>query len=232
MGRKKEFRWRWRVAAFALLVATLGAIYAWWEAQHWTPSREAYPVQGVFVSVADGELDFRALAATGASFAYIEASEGERGRDPMLGANLRALAESGMPFGVVHGYNPCIAADRQAGNFVTIVPRDASMLPPVIALDALASDCADPVSEAAVESELTTFLNQVEGHTGQRVILKVSQPFEKHYGISSQIERDLWLERAWLEPEYAGRPWTLWTANPALWTDVTSDPVRWVVAQP
>jgi len=41
MGRKKVFRWRWRIAAFVLLAAALGAIYAWWEAQHWTPSREA-----------------------------------------------------------------------------------------------------------------------------------------------------------------------------------------------
>ncbi len=232
MGRRQAFRWRWRIAALLLLVAAVGAIYAWWQAQHWMPPRDAYPVQGVLVGAGDGEVDFRALSATGANFAYVEASEGESGRDPMLGANLRALAETEMPYGVVHAYNPCIAAERQAGNFVTIVPRDASMLPPVIALEMLASDCPDPLAEAAVESELTTFLNQVEAHTGQRAILKVSASFEERHGIASRIERDLWLERAWLEPEYAGRPWTLWTANPALWTDVTSDPVRWVVAQP
>lgn len=232
MGRKRAFPWRWRIVALLLLVAAVGGIYAWWEAQHWAPARDAYPVQGVLIGASDGEVDFRALAATGANFTYIEASEGESGRDPMLGANLRALAETDLPYGVVHAYNPCIAAERQAANFVTIVPRDASMLPPVIALDALATGCADPVSEAAVESELTTFLNQVEAHTGQRAILQISAEFDDHYAIASRVERDLWLERAWLEPEYAGRPWTLWTANPGLWSDVTNDPVRWVVAQP
>lgn len=232
MGRKRAFPWRWRIAAFFVLLAALAGIYAWWEAQHWVPSREAYPVQGVLIGARDGAVDFRALEATNASFAYIEASEGESGRDPMLGDNLRALSETRLPHGVVHAYDPCIPAERQAANFVTIVPRDATMLPPVIALEKLANDCADPVSEAGVESELTTFLNQVESHTGQRAILKLSADFEAAYRIASRIERDLWLARAWLEPEYAGRPWTLWTANPALWSDVTTNPVRWVVAQP
>ena len=232
MGRKKAHSWRWRILGFVVLVAAASGIFLWWQAQHFIPSRDAYPVQGALIGAQDGEVEFRALAASGASFAYIEASEGESGRDAMLGENLRALAEAELPFGVVHTYNPCIPAERQAANFVTIVPRDSSMLPPVIALSALAVDCADPVSEAAVESELTTFLNQVEAHTGERAILQLSEGFEARYAIASKVDRDLWLERAWFEPEYAGRPWTLWTANPALWSDVTSDPVRWVVAQP
>lgn len=236
MGRKKAFRWRSRVAAALLLAAVLGGAWTWWQAQHWTPSREQYPMQGVLLGAADGAVDFRALAAVGVNFVYLEASQGANGRDAMFADNLAALATSRMPYGVVHEYDPCVPAERQAANFVTIVPRVSregphAMLPPVIALDKPASACGDPAIENGVEAELTTFLNQVEGHSGQPAILRLSPRFEEQYHVAARIERNLWLERGWLEPEYAGRPFTLWTANPQLATEVTEHPVRWVVAQ-
>ena len=188
-------------------------------------------MQGVLLGAADGPVDFRALAAIGANFVYLEASQGAAGRDGAFAANLAALSGGPLPFGVVHEFDPCVPAERQVANFVTIVPRSAAMLPPVIALDKPASACGDPAIENGVEAELTTFLNQVEGHSGQAAILRLSRDFEAQYHVASRIERNLWLERGWLEPEYAGRPFTLWTANPQLATEVTEHPVRWVVAQ-
>jgi lysozyme len=232
MGRKRALSWRTRIAAAVLLLALAGGVWLWWTAQHWTPSRDDFPTQGVLVGAADGPVDFRALAAVGAQFAYIEASKGERERDAMLAENLRGLTAADLPYGVVHAYDPCLPAERQAGNFVTIVPRDAAMLPPVIALETTAAQCADPVTEAGVESELTTFLNQVESHMGQAAILKLGEEFQQRHPIAARIERNLWLDRAFFQPEYAGRPFTLWTANPRLWSEVTSQPVRWVVVQP
>ena len=109
---------------------------------------------------------------------------------------------------------------------MTIVPRDPSLLPPVIALSKLASACSDPVIEAAVESESTTFINQVENHAGQPVVLMITPGFEAADLLAARIERNLWLERDWFEPDYAGRPWTLWTANSQLRNDATNEPLR------
>jgi lysozyme len=186
----------------------------------------------VLVGAEDGEADFNALRAIGADFAYLEASDGASARDSRFAANLAAVRASGLQFGAVHAYDPCVPAERQAANFVTIVPRDESLLPPAIALDKLADGCPDRVSEAAVESELTTFLNQVEGHVGRPAVLKVAPAFEERYHIAGRVERNLWLERDWLQPDYAGRPWTLWTANSSLRTEAGPEPVRWVVLQP
>ncbi len=232
MGRKKAFGWRWRIAAILLLGVLAGLGYAWWQAQHWTPPREDYPTQGVLIGADDGEVDFAALAAVGANFAYVEASSGESGRDAYLGPNLRGLSAGNLPYGVVHHYDPCISAERQAANFVTIVPRGAGTLPPVIALKRLANDCDERMLEAAVESELTTFLNQIEGHAEQAAILMLEPEFQAEYAIASRIDRTLWLTDPFIEPTYAGRPWTLWTANDRLSTEGASRPVRWVVAQP
>ena len=232
MGRKRAFPWRWRIAAFVLLAAACGGAWAWWQARHWTPPRAEYPMQGALVGAVDGPADFAALQAIGADFVYIEASDGARARDRQFAANLRRVRESGLRHGVVHAYDPCVSAERQAANFVTVVPRDENLLPPAIELSRLAVDCADPVSEAAVESELTTFLNQIEGHVGRPAVLKIASEFEERYGIASRVERNLWVERDWVQPDYAGRPWTLWTANSALRTEASDGPLRWVVLQP
>ncbi len=232
MGKKKKspLRFWFNALLLAGLVAIAGVL--WWQAQHWAPPRSEFPTQGVLTGEAEGVVDLSALRTARADFVYLEASGGAHRRDAVFGRNLAALADTGIPHGAVHEYDPCIPAERQAANFVTIVPRDPDLLPPAIALAKPASACGDPVLEAALESELTTFINQVEGHAGQPVVLKVTAEFEAQYGIAARIERNLWLERNWLQPDYGGRPWTLWTANANLTNPANGEPMRWVVLQP
>jgi lysozyme len=232
MGRKRAISWRWRIAGAVVLLALVASGLAWWQFAHWRPDPRAFPVQGAEIGAADGGVDFRSLKAVGARFAYLDASDGASARDPAFSANLAAARAAGLQVGAVHRYDPCVPADRQAANFVTIVPRDAAMLPPAIELDRLAEACANPMSEAAVESELTTFLNEIEGHAGKPAVLKISKPFQARYPIAGRIERNLWLTRDWLQPDYAGRPWTLWTANGAYRSPASEGPLRWVVLQP
>jgi lysozyme len=231
VGRKRAISWRWRIIAALGLFALAGGVWLWWDQQHWAPSRGEYDVQGAVIGARDGPVDFRALRAVGADFAYLEASSGAERRDAAFARNFEAALTAGIALGAIHRYDPCVPADRQAANFVTIVPRDETMLPPVIALEGTADDCESRVSEGAVESELTTFLNQVEGHVGKPAILKLSPEFEARYGISARTERELWLARSRFEPDYAGRPWFLWTANSARITGASDAPLRWVVAR-
>lgn len=237
MGRKKAFRTRWRVLAGVVLLALIGCAYGWWQFVHWTPPRDAWPVQGVIIGAGDvpsGEdgANFAAFKAIGADFAYLEASYGARSRDSAFARNLAAVRSSGLQFGAIHHYDPCIPAGPQAANFVTVVPRNDSLLPPVIELHETADSCENRVSDGGVESELTTFINQVEGHTGKPSLLKISADFEARHHLASAIERNLWLTRDGFQPDYAGRPWTLWTANAMLRTQASGTPVRWVVVQP
>ena len=205
MGRKRAFSWR-TLAALVLLSCSVRGM-ARWQSRHWAPPRDGFR-QGVLFARARAS-GFRALRASAPICLFTQRQRA--GRDARFAANIQAVRDSGLSFGAVHAYDPCVPAERQAANFVTIVPRDATLLPPAIALEKLADGCPDPVSEAAVESELTTFLNQVEGHVGKPAVLKVAPGFEARYHIAGRIERNLWLERDWWQPDYAGRPWTLWT---------------------
>jgi lysozyme len=225
-------RLRLRLLGALLLLVLAGGTWGWWHLRHWQPDRASFPVQGVEVGARDGRIDWRALKAIGADFAYIDASASAFARDPAFARNLEEAREVGLQAGAVHRYDPCQPADRQAGNFVTTVPRDAGMLPPAVELDMAGDDCPVPASEASIQSELTTFLNQVETHTGKPVIIKLSRSFQDRYAIAAAIDRNLWLSGDRLEPDYADRPWTMWTANGTLAMEAEPQPLRWVVVQP
>lgn len=221
-----------RILGALLLVAMIGGGWGWWHLHHWLPERTIYPTQGVEIGVDDGPVNWQSIKAIGADFAYIDASASAFARDPRFVENFEAARGAGMQVGAVHRYDPCQPAEKQAANFVTTVPRDPDLLPPAVELDMLADNCPVRVSDAKVESELMTFLNQVETHTGKPVILKVTRQFESRYEIASKLDRNLWLVRDRFLPDYAGRPWTLWTANSSLANEIAQDDLRWVVVQP
>lgn len=231
---KKAVRRRWRLAAILLLaLAVAGAALWWhWHARQWRPAETRYPEQGVLVGEGDGVVHFDIVKGLGGGFAYLEASRGANGRDKSFIANLEAARREGLAVGAVHVFDPCTSADRQSANFVIAVPRDRKLLPPAILMETTAEFCPQPVSEAAIQSELMTLVNQIETHAGKPAILAPSAEFERRYRAGGRIERKLWLTRAYAEPTYAGRPWTLWTANPHLKTEAAGHTLRWVVARP
>lgn len=233
-GRKGGKRWGWRMPLLVALLVAGGAAAGWWQwhSRHWRPSEARYPEQGVLVGEGDGRVSFEVVKGLGAGFAYLEASRGAKGRDQSFIANLAAARGAGLAVGAVHIFDPCTSADAQSANFVIAVPRDAKLLPPAILMDGDAAFCPEPVSEAAIQSELMTLVNQIEAHAGKPAILAPSAEFERHYRAGGRIERNLWLTRSMAEPSYAGRPWTLWTANEALQTEAAEKPLRWVVARP
>lgn len=230
--RKGESRWLWRGLGVLVLAGVVAGGWLWWDLRGWRPLESEYPDQGVEVSAAAGEVNFRTIAAIGGSFAYLDASGGSAGKDAAFVRNLASAREAGLQVGALHRFDPCEMADGQSANFVTIVPRSRDMLPPAIALIDAADNCPQPVSEAAVESELMTLINQVERHSGKPAILKVSPEFEAAYGISAKLERQLWVVRTRFEPGYTVRPWMLWSANEGLVTEAASEPLEWIVARP
>ena len=231
MARARTRHWRLRLIGAVMLLAIVLGLWGWWDLRHWRPSRLEFPMQGVEVSSAHGAINWKALKATGANFAYLDASASAFARDPAFVTNLEEARAAKLQVGAVHRYDPCQPAQSQAANFATVVPRDARMLPPAVDLDMLADECPIKVSDAAVESELMTFLNQIETHTGKATILKISSAFEDRYHLASAIDRNVWLVRNRFQPDYAGRPWTMWSASSMYDSEAAETPLNWVVVQ-
>lgn len=219
----------WRYAAIALALA-LGAFVLWRVILGWAPSRDDYPVQGIVADARHGKLDWPMLAATGVDFAYILATDGSKNRDPRFATNMAGAREAGVRFGPLHRYDLCRLASDQATRFITTVPRTDTALPAAVEFG-FSEKCASKPDRALVLSEVATFLSQIEAHLGKPAILKVSQEFEDQYKLSASIDRTVWLEKTWLLPDYAARPWVMWTANPERRIDGVDEPVQWVVVR-
>lgn len=227
MAGGKSRYYRWGAIALALL---LGVFVAWNYVRGWAPSRDEFAMQGIVVSAANGKPEWARLGATGVDFAYITAVEGAKGRDAQFQANLEGVQEAGIRYGALHHFDICRLASDQATLFITSVPRNEKALPPAVQID-FSETCKSRPNRALILSELATFLNLIEAHSGSPAILLLSPEFEEEYRVSSAIDRTVWLEGNWFLPDYSVRPWVMWTANSARRLDGIEGPVRWVVVR-
>lgn len=231
-SRRAPRRWMWRLAALAGLFGLAFAAWLWWDMRDWRPDPALYPEQGALVPAGTATVRFETLKAIGSQFVYLPLAQGAGSEAPGGFADrFDAARKAGLKVGVVLPFDPCQRADAQSGVFAQMVPRDGALLPPAISLEEPADSCDPRVSDAAVESELMTLINQIELHAGKPVILKLSPAFQDRHKTATALSRDLWLARDRARPDYAGRPWLLWSANSARVTEASEEPVEWVVVQ-
>lgn len=220
-----------RLAALAVLIGGVFVVWLWWDMRSWRPDETTFPEQGAVIASNAGAVRFATVKAVGGAFAYLELPDEAGSPDPGFASRLAAARETGLKVGVIHVFDPCRSADEQSAFFSRMVPRDTGWLPPAIALTRLGDACPLPVSDAAVESELVTLINQIETHAGKPVILKLARSFQARHRSAQALERDLWLMRDRAQPDYAGRPWLLWSANSSLESEASEEPIEWAVVQ-
>lgn len=220
-----------RLLAGGLLCLVLVAAALWWAAGRWGPSRDNYPVQGMAVSADNGDIDWLTLRSGGADFVYIQATAGDRERDAAFAANWAGARSIGLRYGAIHRFSLCRPASEQARLFIASVPRDNAALPPVVALDFDAGCPARP-NRGVVLSELNTFLNEIEAHSGKPAVLRISARYDKAYDVSGGVNRTVWLVANFFAPDYAAHPWVMWTANDWRQVKGADGRVGWTVVRP
>lgn len=220
-----------RIAVIILIALALAAGIGWNLWTRWVPSRTDFPTQGISVSAAQGEIDWGSVRAQGADFAYIRAASGTGYRDARFAANWAGAKRAGLRFGAEIIFDPCKAASEQATLFIATVPRDNASLPPAIRLDTEAK-CEPLPTRDHVLSELNTLIVLIESHSGKAALIHPSRAFEARYDIARSINRTLWLDSNGLKPDYAARPWVMWTANDDYLIEGVAGPVAWNVVAP
>lgn len=221
---------RWTAAV--LTAAILLSVAVWLYASNWRPSESTWPRQGIDVSHHQGLIDWDAVARSAqVDFAYIKASEGGDHRDPMFGVNWQGAGKAGIARGAYHFYTLCKSGVEQAANFIGAVPGDGNMLAPAIDLE-FGGNCGDRPDPEVLIAELKAFIRIVEGRYRQPVILYLTREFDAGYGISSQIERRLWLRSIIREPDWGARPWAIWQASSFRSVPGIHGGVDWNVARP
>jgi lysozyme len=231
MGRGMAGLKQMNARKIAVAVAAVLVIFVLWRVvTGWAPSKADYPSQGVALDEGNGTPFWPTLAATGVDFAYLTATVGDKKRDKEFATSLAAARDAGIRVGAIHRFDICRLASDQATLFITTVPRYDNSLPPVVEMG-FSDTCKGRPDRALILSELATFLSQIEAHSGSPGIVMISDDFEQQYQVTGAIDRNVWLERAWLLPDYAAKPWVMWTANPSRRMSGLNGPVRWAVVR-
>ncbi len=173
-----------------------------------------YMVHGVDVSKWQGDVDWNAVRTSGASFAFIKATEGADHSDDMFLANWRAAAAAGMPRGAYHFYYFCRTANEQAAWFIRNVPKERGSLPPVLDMEwnHQSRTCPQRPAPQVVRAEMDAYLNAVERHYGRRPVIYVTPDFYAENELWRMAGEAFWLRSVANHPSvvYPGQDWHFW----------------------
>ena len=170
------------------------------------PSAQA--VEGMDVSVFQGEVDFAAARRDGIESVYIRASYGPGGVDARFIQNCAAAEAAGLPFGLYHyleAQDP-EGARREADNFVSLLRTQNYACRPALDFENYRGLDSRQATAAAL-----AFLERVEELTGQTPMI-----YADGYAASAKLEEavaayPLWLAQWDVEaPSLAGTPWQDW----------------------
>jgi len=107
-----------RLAGAAVVGVLLGALLAAPAEATPRPRPLGYPVSGIDVSAFQGTIDWAAVAANGARFAYIRASEQVGPADPFFAANYAGAKANGLYAGAYHRARPSLSDGRTQADFL------------------------------------------------------------------------------------------------------------------
>lgn len=173
------------------------------------PSMEKYPVRGVDVSSYQGEIDWNVLASQNISFAYLKATEGSSYLDPYFLKNYEAAIKTDLRVGAYHFFSFESSGTTQAANFITTVPKTATMLPPVVDIEFYGDNEHNPPEKGLVQRNLNELLAELEAYYGIKPIIYATQKSYKQYIRGSYTEYDLWIRDVYTAATLQdGREWS------------------------
>lgn len=170
-----------------------------------------YPVQGVDVSSYQGKIDWAVLADQNLQFAFIKATEGSSAVDPCFRTNYQAAKDTDLRIGAYHFFSYDSAGKTQAENFISVVPADDTLLPPVVDVEFYGNYAWYPPERETVRRELDVLLALLEAHYGKQPILYATEHAYRLFLSEGYSDYDIWIRDVFFQPSLSdGRDWTFW----------------------
>ncbi|MHB1454657.1 MAG: glycoside hydrolase family 25 protein [Saccharofermentanales bacterium] len=175
------------------------------------PPTSQYPVRGVDVSSYQGEIDWEILSGQNIHFAFIKATEGSSFVDPNYETNFTNASKTGLRIGAYHFFSYDSSGLTQADNFISVVAKSASMLPPVVDVEFYGDKEKNPPAKESVQTELGDFIQAIESHYGMKPIIYATEKSYRLYIAGSFADCDIWIRDVISNPQLSdGRKWTFW----------------------
>lgn len=189
--------------------AALAVALGWLSYPYIETARIWYSVTGIDVSHHQGHIDWPEVAQSGVKFAYMKATEGGDFVDSSFGQNWAEAKAAGIAVGAYHFYRQCKTGKEQADNFLSLLPREAMQLPPVIDVEHM-GPCPEGTAVRDPVAEVGVFLDVVGAETGCRPILYATPEFEAAYLRGHFDAEKFWVRSIFLPPLFRQNSWILW----------------------
>ena len=151
-----------------------------------------YPVHGVDVSAYQGDINWNTLYKQGVSFAFIKATEGSSYTDGNFQNNWNHIYRTPIKRGAYHFTSFETPGKSQAQNFISQVPKDSEMLPPVIDIEYYGEFNENPPTKSKVISILIPLIETLESHYGTEPIIYTNKHFYTTY-LKKTFKNPVWI---------------------------------------
>lgn len=168
----------------------------------------AFALEGMDISVFQGQVDFSAARSDGIEAVYIRSSYGSQGVDARFSANYAAARAAGLSFGFYHYLESTDpdGARREAEHFAALLrPLDYDCRP-VLDFERYQSLDAEQASAVAL-----AFLERLNALTGQTPMI-YADSYAAAFRLGEAVaEYPLWLAQWDVQaPELSNTPWRQW----------------------
>ncbi|WP_223068470.1 glycoside hydrolase family 25 protein [Paenibacillus caui] len=173
--------------------------------------RNSRNAKGIDVSHHNGSIDWGKVAASGCTFVFIKASEGQSYQDSRYIVNVKGAKEAGLLIGAYHFLNATTAeaARREADHFAGTIKAAGGIgffdLPPVLDYEINPGGLTAPQICTVAEA----FLTELEKLTGRAPILYTGNAFAVNFNATFGKYK-LWVARYNNQPPKDTTAWTRW----------------------
>lgn len=180
-----------------------------------TEHAREYAIHGIDVSKYQGAIDWPAVKAGGARFAWIKATEGGNHVDARFQENWHGAKAAGVPRGAYHFVYWCRPWQEEMAWFEQNVPVDPDALPPVLDVEATPESrtCKRTLTRESVVPEMRAMLQRMQRHYGKKPIIYVTVDFYQAILSDNELsEYPIWIRSTKHHPsvKYGTRDWTFW----------------------
>lgn len=175
------------------------------------PKKTEYPIRGVDVSSYQGNIDWEILSQQDISFAFIKASEGSSFEDPYYKTNFQNAIKTDLKIGAYHFFSYDSSGNTQAENFINIVGKHDTMMPPVVDIEFYGDKEKNLPSKEETQINLKELLQRLEEYYEQKPIIYVVNKSYDLYIKDAFEDYPIWIRDVLKKPKLSdGREWTMW----------------------
>ena len=184
------------------------------------PKKRDYPIRGPVVSQSEGKISWKKFAMQNIQMAYIRATKSTAYEDENFRENWENSAQTSLPTGALHIFDPGLDGKEQAEHFINVVGDLKGRLIPAVEIKFSGFYRIVPLDYDKITQNLMAYAEEINEHYGVYPIIRCDKrSYEKiilNPNLFSRTSTNnfhgclIWYESLYSKPE-ENINWNLWS---------------------